>query len=274
MNVDIFTYTDYQTFLRVHYDHQRASNKAFSIRNWCRRIQMSSPGTLHQILSGKRHPGKEVTEKLCSYFKFNQKQRWYFEELIHLAKTSRHDQVYLDVLRQVKRLGSASPEITLDMRVVETMAKWYSLAICEMVDLEGFQSDPKWISQKLVSRISPSVVAKTIENLEKIGLLKRDAKTGRLAKAVDSYTSPIDIPNEAMRLFHESMIELAKQSIRSVPVEKRDISGSTVVINTKDLPRIKELTRKFRKELFEIIRSSKGDAVYQLNVQLFPLTKL
>ncbi len=69
------------------------------------------------------------------------------------------------------------------------------------------------------------------------------------------------------------MIDLARDALELAPSE-REFNGVTVQIPREHLEGVKERIRKFRKELNEHLSQfeTTGD-VYQLNLQLFPLTK-
>jgi uncharacterized protein (TIGR02147 family) len=107
--------------------------------------------------------------------------------------------------------------------------------------------------------------------LIKTGLLERN-KLGRLIPKDQHIGTLADTAHEAIKRFHEQMIGLALDSIRSVDLEKREISGSTFNIDPADLPALKAELRRTRKELYRRFEKPKANATYQLNVQLFPLT--
>jgi uncharacterized protein (TIGR02147 family) len=69
------------------------------------------------------------------------------------------------------------------------------------------------------------------------------------------------------------MIELALDSLKNEARELREFNGVTLSISMDKLPLLKEKIRQFRKEINELTSNLEGaDQVYQLNVQLFPLT--
>jgi uncharacterized protein (TIGR02147 family) len=69
------------------------------------------------------------------------------------------------------------------------------------------------------------------------------------------------------------MIDHAKESIRSVDVLERDITGMTLNVKLEDLARAKDFIKKFRRDFLKHFEAVQGDETYQLNVQLFPLTQ-
>ena len=79
-----------------------------------------------------------------------------------------------------------------------------------------------------------------------------------------------------MKASHEEELELAKIALQKIAVEQRDFSSLSVVLNSKNLKRAKELVRKFRNEFIQSIENedSEGEDVYTLCLQLFPLTRI
>jgi uncharacterized protein (TIGR02147 family) len=77
----------------------------------------------------------------------------------------------------------------------------------------------------------------------------------------------------AVKAFQEETIRLAGEALYHHPKEKRNISTVTITISEKDLDRINDITREFRETLLKYAHEeAHPDKVYQLNIQLFPLT--
>ncbi|MNS96870.1 hypothetical protein D3C72_1311880 [compost metagenome] len=58
-----------------------------------------------------------------------------------------------------------------------------------------------------------------------------------------------------------------------VHVDKRDMSMITLAIDSKKIPKAKEMIKVFRRKLANYLAQGKKDGVYTINIQLFPLTK-
>ncbi|MGZ3740999.1 MAG: DUF4423 domain-containing protein, partial [Bdellovibrionota bacterium] len=62
-------------------------------------------------------------------------------------------------------------------------------------------------------------------------------------------------------------------AIEAVPTEERDITSMTMAIDPRRLPLAKTLIRKFRFRLADLLETGDRTEVYNLNVQLVPVTK-
>jgi hypothetical protein len=78
-----------------------------------------------------------------------------------------------------------------------------------------------------------------------------------------------------VRAFQGEMIAKARQALETIPQPHRDISAVTMSISGEGMERLKGAIAGFRKVVPEIVQSDKGeDRVVQLNVQVFPLTRI
>lgn len=69
------------------------------------------------------------------------------------------------------------------------------------------------------------------------------------------------------------MTELAARSIANDSVEERNFSGITMGIDKRTYDRITREIEIFRKKIVDIANEcQKIDQVYQMNLQIFPLT--
>lgn len=76
-----------------------------------------------------------------------------------------------------------------------------------------------------------------------------------------------------MRHFQTDTMRLATEALESVPAKRRDISTLTLTLAEKDLPLLKERVAEFRRDLVRLAEESDpADSVYQVNVQVIPMT--
>ena len=69
------------------------------------------------------------------------------------------------------------------------------------------------------------------------------------------------------------MLEHAKAAVRRFSVEEREITSTTLVMSSKQIGIAKELIREFKQKFEQLLEDESGDRVYQIQIQLFPLTK-
>ncbi len=109
--------------------------------------------------------------------------------------------------------------------------------------------------------------------LEKIGLVARE--NDGTYRATEQFVSTDGLTKAmAVRAFQKEMGLLGASSIERVPKEQRDISSLTLSTSEACLAAIRERLTEIRREIMEMVKmDGNADDVYQLNFQIFPLTK-
>ena len=267
----LFYYVDIRNFLKDFVLYSKFKNPKWTLGLLSRKLQIQT-STLTRVLNGQREMGEVLRDKLITYLNFNSEEAEYFRDLSlvpQLASSSRATAALLESSAKTHSYGSVKP---LSQSESNRMTKWYSFAIWLLARSEGFEPSAQWICERLHFSITVEEAQLTLDDLISSGLLTKDL-TGKVVAKEGRIESTNDIPSAAIRAHHAQMMDLAKLSLETVPVEQREISGSTIMINSGNLDKAKNLIRAFRKKLGALMEEPSGDSVYQFNVQLFPLTK-
>lgn len=268
----IQSYTDYRTFLVNYAQKQKNTNKKWTYGVWAKRLGLNSTSSITKVIQGDRSPGKEMTEKMIQYFSFSKDEGEYFKDLIRLQKVKKDPRMAVLIM---EKMGKEHPDKNvrfLDHADFSVISNWYCLAIREMTRLEEFVADPNWISRQFQIPVSAVDVSKALDNLLSIGLLKRK-KNGDLVIGEGRVQTSDDMVSEAVKRYHESMLDNAKRAVRDVPVDERELTGSSIIISPSNIPKAKELIRQFRSKFNKIMEETSGGQVYQFQMQFFPLTR-
>ena len=116
-----------------------------------------------------------------------------------------------------------------------------------------------------------------LETLERLDLLKKNNR-GKYILQEKNTTNELDLDftNAAKKKYQKSILEKSSKALEDLPRTKRDHTSTTMAIDSADLPKVKELIQKFRKELNKYLQRDdvNPDQVYQLQVSFFPLTNI
>jgi len=271
MELKVFDYTDPVDFLNASLQSIQRQNPRYSLRAWAKQLDLPHVAMLSMVLNRKRRLLPSLSSKISqNYFtigRFTEAEARYFDILVLRANARTPDeQIFYE-----KILASLRPDrqfSTLSLDHFRIISDWYHLAIVEMTQLKDFSADPRWISLRLGGCVNEGQVREAIDRLFRVGLLER-GDDGTLRKLNSHYSTPSDIPSQAIRSFHKQGIERALAALESQPVELRDITAHVVTTSTAKVPEAKEMIREFRRRLAEFLETPGGDAVYQVNVQLF-----
>ena len=148
------------------------------------------------------------------------------------------------------------------------ISDWYHYAILSLGELPDNKADSRWIAKRL--NISNKQANDAMTRLSRMGII--EIKEGQFRQVGDPLKSTSDIPSSSIRNYHKGILALAQNKIEQVDVSKREYSSITMAINTKNLKKAKKLTQKYKEQMLDLLETGRLDEVYQLSIQLFPLT--
>ncbi len=275
MKNTVFSHVDYRSYLVTHFEDAKKRNPSWSYQAWAKKLGLKNNTSLLKIIHGQRDAGPEILEKLLRYFRFGVKERAYFEDLVRLSKVKGDPELSLMVKERLEKRRPTGPFILLDVKTFSAISHWWYYAIRQLTRLPGFLEDPQWIAQRLRFKVNPRDIARALDTMLQLNLLERDPKTKRLRITAGKGIQTLeDISQEGLKRFHEGALALAQEAVRTVPVEKRQISSITLAVSTAKIPQMKDFIRRMEDEFVrQFSETGTGDAVYQIQTQLFPLTQ-
>jgi uncharacterized protein (TIGR02147 family) len=162
----------------------------------------------------------------------------------------------------------------LDKEQLAFYSSWRHSLLFELTALDDFKMDIPWISKMVHFRLSAKEIKESLDLLQSLNLIRFDVNKHRFVPTKNFMTSGPYVTDIGIVQYHQEFLDLAKQAIEVIPQEERDITSLTLAVN-KDLAdkitmELAELRRKLIKWSVELPQK---ECVYQLNLQLFPLTK-
>jgi len=248
-----------KTWLQQKYTERCKRNPMYSLRAFARSLDLHS-ASVSQLLSGKRRASPKLIRRLCEKLGAHPLEK---EALLKFSERPWHRTVETQALRQ-----SSYRQLTLD--VFEVVSEWYHAAIMDLTFVEGFESSPAWIAKSL--GITAMEARAAIDRLMRLNLLT--GENGRLQKTeafLTNYEEGITAP--ALKNFQRQILEKALAAIDSVPQEEKDITSMTMSIDVEKLSQAKKLIKKFRRDLCAFLETGKRTRVYNLGIQLYPVSK-
>jgi uncharacterized protein (TIGR02147 family) len=268
--LEIFTYTDYRRFIKDSCEETRKVKPFFSYRYIAQKTGLKSVGFISWVVLGKRNMSASLTHKIAAILKLGKREADYFELLVNhnQARTTEERQYYLERLLAFR---STRPAI-VDRDRDRYYSRWYYSAVRELVALTKIH-DESQISKLLLPSISRSEARDALQLLSRLGMvrLNKDKFYERIDPAL---TSGPDVDPAIIHGFQTATMQLAQSALHRFPKEDRDVSTVTLSCNAKDLARIRERVCQMRAEITQIACASENaDQVFQVNTQVFPLTR-
>ena len=261
---------EYRDYLRDYYAEMKKRNSCYSLRFIGNRVSVD-PSHLVKIFQRQRHIGNSLIEVFIKNCGLRGTDAEYFANLVRFnkSKSDRDSKMYFERLLALKGVNAHS----LGKNQYEFYTKWYYSAILTLLDFFPFTDNYSALAEKLSPSISEAKARRSITLLKKLGLIKRN-KNGTWYLTNNIITTGEHYRSFAVNTFQEETMRLAIESLERHPPEQRNISTVTITVSQKNLDTVNEVIRQFRETLLQLARDEDNpDRVYQLNIQMFPLTK-
>ncbi|NBY19681.1 TIGR02147 family protein [bacterium] len=270
---NLFDYFDYREFLQDYYLFHKNRNPAYSYRLFARKAKLGSPNYLKLVVDGKRRITDRTLFQFARGLGLSKDEEKYFRELVMYQEVSDPDskEVHLrSLLKYQEKQRTPSP---LKADKIKFLLDWHHGVVRELINLKDFVEDPKWISERLGGKITEAQAKESLELLIRLEILVRN-KDGFLDQHEPLLTSSDEVPSHVLRSLHRTYLRKAINSIFSVPIEKRELSGLIVSVPNHKVKELKEEIKEFRKKLNRKYGLDKNtDDVYYAGLYLFPLTQ-
>lgn len=272
----IYEYTDYKKYLADWFIDKKRLRPSFSYNLFAQKAGFVDKGFFHNVIHGKRELTKESLVKVSRAIGHNASEATYFENLVFFNKSTdtADKSYYFEKMNSVKSSEkNAVNAMQLRNDQFEYFSNWYVSAVRSLIDMFPFSDDYEWLSRNIVPNITIKQAKNAISILEKLKLIERQ-KNGTFRVTSKAITTGPEVVSLAVSCFHKKTAELAANAIDTIGSDKRDITGLTLGISEQTYSSICEELRECRRRIIMLAEQDrKSDRTYQLNLQLFPLTR-
>jgi len=274
-------YMDFRSYLASFLDYKRkltASDiRPYNYAAFSAGANIKSPNYLKMIIEGRRNLSGEMVLKFAKALGLNKEATEDFELLVSYGQaTDPADRnMFLKKLSE-HRVQAKLKSGEIDKKTWEKIPSWAAWVIYAMVDQEGVKYDTKTLKELLRGKASEDEIEQALQSLFSAGELVQDPETGEVRKARALIESAEDVPVALVRKLQAQLMYLGLESLYQDAANEREFGTLTLSLTKQEFEEIKFKLRQMRKQINKdnsIARtSSKGEKVYQLNIQLFPVT--
>ena len=169
---------------------------------------------------------------------------------------------------------------------------WIGWVLYAMADQEGVDFDPDALYKLFRIKTSPEEIrAELSRMLETGGLIEVPEEqpvpneTGaapqewrtQIKKGRNFIESPQDMPVETIRKLQSELIYLGIESLFRDSPKEREFGAMTIAMTAQEFEQVRfelrQLRKRLQKNLLVSRETTKGERVYQMNIQLFPITE-
>ncbi len=277
----IGVYSDFRQYLQDFFKFKlfehRNSFSTYSYKTFSAAADIKSPNYLKLIIDGERNLSPETARKFARALGLDREGADEFLLLVEYGQA--HDPLernrHLKTLNEFRvRRRIKHGEITEEK--MDRAPTWVSWVIHTLVDQKNANFSVESLRDLLQGRVSSDDIRRTLQQLFDTQALQHDHETGKLKKGLVP-PSQEDMSPEMIRKIQSELMYLGMESLINGRPSEREIGTLTVCLTEAEFEKLKFEFRHLRKRILKdalIAREqAPGDRVYQLNIQLFPLTK-
>lgn len=265
----ITEYQDYRLYMLDFYQERKRCSY-FTWRKFASLAGFASSAYLKLVCDGKTSLSKPGIAKVARAMNLEGFDYTYFALLVKFgnAKNDSEKESALKELEHEARMNK--------IRIVDADAfRYYEDPNCPIIrELAPIMPGATLgeIASKIRSDTTGAQVRDILQFLVKANLLKKN-NDGTYEQTQKSVTGSKETIPLVIRAMNKKMTELAAHSIAKDTVEERNFSGVTMGIDKPTYDRITKEIDAFRKKIVDIANECQSiDQVYQMNLQIFPLT--
>jgi uncharacterized protein (TIGR02147 family) len=264
-------YLEYRDFLRDLYNDKKSVKPYFSYRFIAKKLSID-PSHVVKIFQKQRHISVKLIEGCIELAELKGREAEYFATLVHFNKTKTDSECKLHFQKLLALKDKDVRAFTLEKGQYEFFQNWYYSAILTLLEFYPFRNDYAALSKKLNPPITESQAKKAVALLRKLKLIKKQPD-GTFGLTSTMVTTGEQWRSLAISSFQEETMRLALESLHRIPREDRNISTVTVTLSKNDLDEANEILKECRTALLKLAENQKNpERVYQINMQLFPVT--
>lgn len=241
-------------------------NSRYSLRAFAQCLGVS-PGELSEVMSGKRKLSLRNALKISSALGHSPEESEVFFSLIKREIAAR-----AGMELPADAAGNALERRQLTQDLFHLVSDWYCFAIVNLAETKGFRFETSSIARRL--GISATEAKLALDRLFRVGLIER--VKGKIRVTPDFVLAPEGIPSAAVRKFHGQILEKAKASLETQPMDARDIAGISFAVDPAQLPALKKEIHEFLDRLatrLDRADKNKKTEVYHFETALFRLSE-
>lgn len=269
----VYLYTDVQSFVSDFIRYLQIHDPRFSFRRLAKRAGFGSPNYFQNLLKGEKKITERGVDQLAKGFSLKSEETLYLRLLI-LFRDAETSEARADLQKRLRELQSLQSVDKIQRTRFEYYNKWYIPVIREMIASGSFPQDCEEASQRIFPRVDALDIKYGLCILESLGFVRYEDPAGWVSEATHLKTE-LETASLIVRKFHQEMLQLATKSIDQIPSHERHVSSLTMSVSKKRYNELVQYIASVKAEIakrFADVQLEDAE-VYQLNLQLFPLTR-
>lgn len=266
-------FLDYKAYLHSLYFAMKQQDKNYSYNRFASDLGFTASNLFHQIIKGHRPLSVKNAKKISAALELAKVEHQYFIALVEYINeddSRAKEELFQDLM---KRKGQSLPT-ALDKSWLEFFGEWFHPVILEAVGLYTDANSAEDLAERIVPRLRPEQIKRSLELLQKLDLIRYDEKTKVYSRNQQRLSTGPRVQDMGVTSYHQKMMDMAKDALTRFSADQRDISAMTVSVDQKTYEQLRQLVHQLQMQILDTAElAEKPDQIYQINIQMFPFTK-
>jgi uncharacterized protein (TIGR02147 family) len=266
---DIYTYTEYATYLKDWFQETKETHPQVSYRFLTRHTGIDA-GYILKIMQGAKHLSAEGVEAFIPVLQLDGRAAKYFRTMVAFNKAKASEEIS-NLFNRLCELRETHSKV-IPQKQYRYWSQWYYPAVRLSLMNFDFRGDYVGLAERILPNISAQQAKEAIQTLLELELIEVDSDgvyqvKDLLISTGDAWTSA------AIREFQSQTLELAKQSLHERARGLRSISTLSLAIPVEEVGTLKEMMDEFRRKVAKwSVGIGHSDCVIQLDLAAFPIS--
>ncbi len=278
---ELSQFVDYREYLAAFFDFKVHETKGklrpYSYSDFSASADIKSPNYLKLIIEGKRNLSKDMCRRFSRALKHSRSETKEFGLLVDYCQ----EKDPLQRTRNLKDLSEYRAKRSLQAgelnpKTWNLVSNWLVWVLYAMADQKDVVFTPQGLRKVLRGQVNEAQIQQALDILLDAGDIQIDSETHEARRTGKTMSGLDKIPAEMIRKIQSELIYLGLESLHKNSAHEREVSGFTLAMTEKEFEWVRFELRKLRKQIQKEIaikrEQSPGERVFQVNIQLFPVT--
>lgn len=268
--INLFEYLNYRDFLKDAYEERHAGDWRFSHRYIAEKADFDA-SMFNKILQGKRNLTPRLVSVFADIFCNDDREKQYFSDMVSFNQAKNHSESRQFLEKLVATKECKVENVAKDQ--FEYFDNWYHAVVRELVTFYPYVGDDAALGLMVRPPITASQVKSSIALLERLNMIKKNEQTGFYEQTQGLISSGTESYSTAVNAYIQQNLNVATTAIDRFEREERNLSTLAFGCDEDTYKELVEMVRRFRREvLAKVGQCQKPNRVFQLGMQLFPLS--
>lgn len=271
--INVCEFSDYKVFFRQVYAAAKKEKPKYTYIAFTEELGLGQSNLMNLIVNGQRRLSRKNALIVIKSLSLVLEKRRYFLRLVELDN-SRNMEKRERIVSQIIDIKGEALTDDQSRDQLRFYSHWLHALVFEILGLSNSPTTPQSIADTLIPHAAADEIQRSLQLLESLGLVEKCHESGTYQKVQSHFIMNENLRGVGPLAFHTKMIDLAKDALVRLHEDERDVSSITLAMPEQGIQSLKKLVEDFQEKVLELAEQfSNCDTVYQVNFQVFPLTR-